>query len=227
MNDPFDSPWKRWERFVFEYLVEIFTFSGLALLLLLLFLPGYEKSRARARLAESYQNLELLVEALHLYTCDHPASRVFPPDPNSYEPGFFLCPIRDNDPTLLYFLTTPAPYLDRIPSDPFMDRVSGKRKNSSAAVLHWVKIAGSSLDSPTDYVHIAWGALSVGPSLNLPPQYSIRALRLVPYESILLRQNLYAPTNGLRSLGLLYHDTLGNVSRLDESIEKPKGGRPL
>lgn len=214
-NDPFVTVWKRLERFIFEYLVEICLFSGLALLLILSILPRYEQSRLKTHVAEVCSNLNHLVDALQLYITENPKSKVFPP--KNLEPGYFLCPIRDNTPFSLRFLTTPSSYLEKIPTDPFLKKASQEKQDQTPVVLHWVKIAGPSLDKPTDYLHIAWGALSIGPSLRLPPQYNLRVLRLVPYEVHPLTQNFYSPTNGLRSLGLLYHDSLGNSSKLKPS----------
>lgn len=216
MKDPFVSLRNRIECFLFEYLVEICLFSGLLLLLVLAFVPKFERSQIRSHLIETYRNMQNIVEALQVYTNDYPHHRYFTPTRDSYTPGYFLCPLQDNAIGSLTFLTTPIPYINRVPVDPFLKQATGNRRDQTSVVLRWMKAAGPRLDDPTEYIHIGWGSLSVGPALDFPPQYQLRVLRLIPYESAPLRQNLYHPSNGLRSMGILYYDTFGNQTKIKD-----------
>ncbi len=203
---------KKVERFFFEYVVEISVFTGLFLLLLMVLYPTYEGKVVKSQITQSYKQIHSLVEALQIYSLENPDSRAFPPASDGLMPGIFLCPIRENDNQTLQFLTTPQAYLESVPADPFISQTTQADSIQTPVVLHWVKIAGRSLDNATDYNHVAWGALSVGPSLHLPHRYDISVFRLVPYEVGPLYRSLYNPTNGLHSMGFIYRDTMGNAS---------------
>lgn len=194
-------------RFFFKHLVELFIFSGLLLLMTALMTGWYVQMRDRQQIVYSYSNLKSLVDALQLYSFDNPDSQVFPPVDYTGQ-GVVLCPVRENNIKGLSFLTTPTSYIHSLPHDPFMKQSMGKNYDAPA-VLHWVKQNGN-----TPFTHIGWGAMSVGPALMLPPQYSIQALQEIPFSTAPLHWNLFDASNGLRSLGILYHDSLGNSNAL-------------
>ena len=203
-----------WKQFVFQHVAEVLIFSGLLLLLSVLIVPQYERSRLRGQVARSYHNFSSLIEALQIYSSDHPDNRVFPPDPERPERGIVFCPVRSTYPETLAFLTTPAPLLKQIPVDPFMTAAVRSSYDQTPVILHWVKMVESSEHAPNGYLHVAWGAMNFGPTLELPPQYDVTVFRRVPFEIRPLRMNLYSPSNGLYSLGILYRDSLGNTTRL-------------
>ncbi len=212
MEESGNSIRERIERFAFKHLVEVLIFSGLLLLLIVLFIPNYDKRHQVTDIVLSYQRITSLVEALQIYIHENPDHPVFPPNPDRLFPGVVLCPIRSNTPANLSFLTTPVAFLEHVPIDPFISQVDQKSRELPPVVLHWVQT--STEKNKKDYLHVAWGGLSVGPALELPPQYDITVLRKVPYETGPLRNNLYHPSNGLRSLGIIYHDSLGNSTQL-------------
>ncbi|RJP25387.1 MAG: hypothetical protein C4527_17105 [Candidatus Omnitrophota bacterium] len=214
MDDSGRTNRERIERFVFKHVAEILIFSGLFLLIIVLFIPKYDQKSHVAKLVHSYHGLKTLVEALRIYSHDHLDNHAFPPDPDYLIPGILLCPIRSNTPANLTFLTTPVSFLSHVPIDPFLSEVDKHQRDLTPVVLHWVQTSHDTEKHPKGYFHIAWGALSVGPALELPPQYDITVLRRVPYESWPLRNNLFDPTNGLKSMGILYHDSLGNSTKL-------------
>ncbi len=211
------TPVRSWlSSLVFKHLVEILVFSGLLLLLAVTFIPGYEKGREKSQIAVSYQTIQSLVNALQIYQFDNPESRIFPPDFETLYPGIGLCPIQDTEPERLVFLTKPDALLKEPPIDPFMTQVVEPKRSQAPVTLHWVKPTRFTSELAEDYEHVAWGALSVGPSLQLPPQYDITVLRKVPYETKPLRSNLFDPTNGAKSMGLIYYDSLGNTTKIKE-----------
>ncbi|MBN2327039.1 MAG: hypothetical protein JXR73_07780 [Candidatus Omnitrophica bacterium] len=216
MMDPFEPKKKSLQEFVFCHLAEVLLFSGLILLLITVTAPMYERSRLRSQLALSYQNLNELVEALLVYSYEQPESEIFPPRLDALLPGINLCPIVDPVPRNMVFLTTPAAYLDEIPYDPFLSRIVEHTESLTPFVTHWVKAGSASSLMAPEYSNIAWGAFSIGPAVKLPPQYSITVLRRTPYENASLRKNLYDPSNGLTSIGLIYYDSLGNKTSIDD-----------
>ncbi len=216
MKDPFDPQRNTIREFLFRHVVEVLLLSGLILLFLTATVPIYERSRGRSQIAGAYANLHQLVEALLVYAHEQPKNQMFPPDQGMLLPGINLCPIIDPAPQNLTFLTTPTAYLPSLPYDPFLSQVIQKPNSLTPFVTHWVKSGNESSLMVEEYSTIGWGAFSIGPSLKLPPQYSITVLRRVPYESYPLRRNLYNPSNGLNSLGLIYYDSLGNRSPLHD-----------
>lgn len=210
MKDPFDSNQSSFKELIFRHLAEVLMLSGLILLLLTAIAPVYERSLMRAKISTSYHTLHDLVEALQVYSHEQPNNAIFPPDMSMLLPGANLCPIPDPAPAALRFLTTPTAYLSKIPYDPFTSQILERPDSLTPFVAHWVKSGDEhSLLAPV-FSNIGWGAFSIGPSLALPPQYSITVLRRVPYENSSLRVNLFSPSNGLTSLGLVYKDSLGN-----------------
>ncbi len=214
MENRTESTRKQIERLAFKHLAEIFIFSGILLLLIVLLIPKFEQKTHVTKIAQSYQGLSSLVKALQIYTVEHPNNDRFPPDPELLFPGIILCPIRSNTPANLAFLTSPVSFIEQPPIDPFMSAVDERKRDLTPIVLHWVKTSKEIEQYPNGYSHIAWGALSVGPSLELPPQYDITVLRRVPYESWPLRANLFDPSNGMESIGIIYKDNLGNTTKL-------------
>lgn len=210
MNDPFDPKRSPLKELIFRHMAEVLMLSGLILLLMTAIAPVYERSVLRAKVASSYHNLNDLVEALQVYSHEQPASRIFPPDMEMLLPGINLCPIPEPAPGNLLFLTTPTAYLAKVPFDPFTSQILQKSDALTPFVTHWVKAGNEHSLMASEYSNIGWGAFSIGPSLSLPPQYSITILRRVPYENGSLRANLFSPSNGLTSLGLVYKDSLGN-----------------
>lgn len=194
-------------RFFFKYLAEWFIFSGLLMLFAALVTGWYVRMSDRQQIVSAYFNLKTLVDALQLYSFENPLSQVFSPVNNAGQ-GIVLCPVRDNNIKGLAFLTTPIAYLSPLPEDPFMELSMGQLFEAPA-VLHWVKQEGNE-----PFTHIGWGAMSVGPALMLPPQYSIHVLQEIPFSTAMLQRNLFDVSNGLRSLGILYHDSLGNSNAL-------------
>ncbi len=194
-------------RFFFKHLSELFILSGLLLLLAVAAAGWYTQWINRSQITHAHINLKTLVDALQIYSYDHPYANVFPPE-NAAKQGIVLAPVRDNNLNGLAFLTTPTAYVSALPVDPFMKQSMGK-EYKAPAVLHWVKN-----EENNPFTHIAWGAMSIGPALHLPPQYSIRVLDEVPYSAVPLNRNLFNPSNGLHSLGILYHDSLGNSNSL-------------
>ncbi len=119
--------------------------------------------------------------------------------------------------------------MGEIPIDPYVSGVVDGTTRQTSIVLHWTRTRESWEPKDIDYDHVAWGALSLGPSMQLPPQYEITALRRVPYNEDQLLQNLYDPSNGTHSLGLLYCDTMGNRSRVkkDKATEESTLEQPF
>lgn len=200
---------KQIDQFLFSYLSEILTLSGLCLLLIVSVYPWYERGQIRLMIASSFQNLDAVVEALLVYSSEHPKTGVFPPGLYSDQEGIALCPLVKPSIQGLSFLTTPTAYLNSVPIDPFLSEIFSDPDVVPPFVLHWIK-RQSNTDQP--YTHLAWGSFSIGPSLDLPPQYSFPIFKAVLYESKYLRMNLYHPSNGLHSIGLIYNDSLGNHS---------------
>jgi hypothetical protein len=194
-------------RFILKHLIELCIFSGLLMLLVAALAGWYVHMREMQNITYSHTNLKSLVDALQLYSFENPDSKVFPPAIDNQD-GIVLCPVRDNNLHGLSFLTTPSAYIKTIPPDPFMEQSMGK-SFEAPAVLHWVKSNG---DEP--FTHVGWGAMSVGPALQLPPQYSIHVLREIPFSASKLNYNLFDTSNGLTSVGILYHDSLGNSNSL-------------
>lgn len=194
-------------RFLLKHLIELCIFSGLVMLLGVALTGWYMHMREMQQITYSHSNLKTLVDALQLYSFENPGATVFPPTNNNQQ-GIVLCPVRDNNLNGLAFLTTPTAYLHSLPPDPFMERSMGESFDAPA-VLHWVK-----RDRKKSLIHIGWGAMSVGPALRLPPQYSIHVLQEIPNSTKKLHHNLFNVSNGLRSVGILYHDSLGNSNRL-------------
>ncbi|MGC9326788.1 MAG: hypothetical protein ACP5I1_04065 [Candidatus Hinthialibacter sp.] len=216
MMDPFEPKKKSFQEFVFCHLAEVLLFSGLLLLLITVTAPIYERSRLRSQLTLSYQNLNELVEALLIYSYEQPGSGIFPPRLEALLPGINLCPILDPIPRNMVFLTTPTAYLEGIPYDPFLSRIVEDSKSLTPFVTHWVKAGNASSLMAAEYSNIAWGAFSIGPAVKLPPQYSITVLRRTPYENFSLRNNLYDASNGLTSIGLVYYDSFGNKTAIQD-----------
>lgn len=200
------------ERFVFVHLVELLTFGGLAILLFVAGMAWYDRSSSTSEAVQALKTLKSMVTALELYSFENPGARVFPPalgeQPSNGD--IVLCPVRENNQAGLGFLTTPAPYLGAIPADPFMSRATGRNGHPPVA-LRWVR---GEAGGDNGHRHIGWGAMNVGPALELPPMYDITVLQQVPYFAKPLRENLYDPTNGMNSYGILYHDSLGNHNSL-------------
>lgn len=199
-----------------------FRMFGECLLLVCLIFLLYSQTRIlreeyalRHTLAHTLLDLQRVVQALEIYTEYHPTHRRFPPGPFLDLPGIELCPLKPPKPMLLSFLTTPVPYLKSVPIDPYVTQVD-KGIPSTAVVLHWVQAHHVWDEEFFPYRHIGWGALSPGPSLRLPPNYEISILRRVPYETQPLQSILYHPSNGLRSVGILYYDTMGNRNELEQ-----------
>lgn len=210
MKVSFESKRNSFKELIFRHVAEVLMLSGLILLLLTVTVPVYERSVLRAKVASSYHTLNDLVEALQVYSHEQPASKVFPPDMQMLIPGINLCPIPEPQPDNLRFLTTPTAYLTKIPYDPFTSQILQQPDTLTPFVTHWVKAGNEHSLMAPEFSNIGWGAFSIGPSLALPPQYSITVLRRVPYENSSLRANLFSPSNGLTSLGLVYKDSLGN-----------------
>lgn len=194
-------------RFVVKNSIELCIFSGLMLLLVASFAAWYSHMSEMQRITNTQTNLKSLVDALQLYSFENPQSTVFPPTKNDQQ-GIILCPVKENNLKGLTFLTTPTSYLNTISPDPFMKLSMGKTFDAPA-VLHWVKQNGKE-----PVTHIGWGAMSIGPALQLPPQYSVNVLREIPYSTSKLHNNLFDTSNGLHSVGVLYHDSLGNSNQL-------------
>lgn len=160
------------------------------------------------------RDLQRIVYSLDKYTEQHPAHLRFPPGPFLDLPGAELCPIQNPHLSSLVFLTTPIAYMKSVPIDSFVSQMD-QGQPRTAVVLHWVKAYHKWEESFFPYRHIGWGALSPGPSLSLPPNYEISMLRRVPYEIQSLQSMLYHPSNGLRSVGILYYDTMGNHNEFE------------
>lgn len=194
-------------RFLIKHLIELCIFTGLVMLLGAALTGWYMHMRDLQQITHTHTNLKTLVDALQLYSFENPNSTIFPPTTGGQQ-GIVLCPVPDNNRKGLSFLTTPTAYLSTIPQDPFMGQSMGKSFDAPA-VLHWVKKV-----EKQPFTHIGWGAMSVGPGLILPPQYSIHVLREVPFSTVKLNQNIFDTSNGLKSVGILYHDSLGNSNHL-------------
>ena len=205
--------WNRLERFLFVHFAEMLILSGVTILLFVMGSAIYDRSRLSSSITRTYSHMVELVNALQIYSLENPQSRVFAPDMSRVDPGVVLAPIRENNLHGLSFLTTPIAFLESIPDDPFMSRAMVGANQTSVA-LHWVRMVMDEQQRDWSINSIGWGAMSVGPSLRLPPQYDVTVLREVPYETAALRGNLYHPSNGLASVGILYHDSLGNRTRL-------------
>lgn len=195
------------ELTLFRRRIEIIISFVIIIILCVSLVPQYQTGKKRSQLTDSYLGLKTLVDALRLYSTDRPDNRAFPPDVEWLIPGIVLCPLHEPDPDRLYFLTNPTAYLRAIPNDPFITEVM-KKENRTPIILHWVKSDYQS----TRYTHTAWGALSVGPSLAVPPDYDLSVLRRTPYETRPLRFNLFDPSNGTQSAGFLYFDSFGNAT---------------
>lgn len=205
------SGWQSKVQSFLAHLVESLLFSGILLLLILVFYPQYERLHQRRELADSTQNLHNLVEALLIYTSDQPGHRAFPPSPYRVNTGIALCPILPPEPCHLAFLTTPVPYMPRLVKDPYLTRMAGDIPQTPF-ILHWIKTGSLSLMNREDYIHLGWGAFTVGPSLALPAAYDVSIFQWVPYDTRPLRFYYFNPSNGLVSLGFVYWDSLGNTS---------------
>ncbi len=216
MDESNKHKWKATEQFLFKHLVEVLILSGVLLLLLTAVAPFYQKSLIRSKVSSSYENLNELVEALMLYSHEQPVNQVFPPTQSTLSPGISLCPIIDPYPENLSFLTTPVSYLANVPCDPFVSEVLDSSEFLTPFVVHWIRSGNDHSLRALGYSNIGWGAFSIGPALDLPPQYTITILRRVPYENGSLSRNLYNPSNGMNSVGLIYYDSLGNRSALSE-----------
>lgn len=188
-------------------IIELCIFSGLMMLLVAILAGWYVRMNEKQQITNTHTNLKSLVDALQLYSFENPQSTVFPPDHND-QPGIVLCPVPENNRNGLSFLTTPTAYLSTVPQDPFMGQSMGKSFDAPA-VLHWVK-----KEEKKPFTHIGWGAMSVGPAMILPPQYSVHVLREVPFSTAKLNHNIFDTSNGLKSVGILYHDSLGNSNHL-------------
>lgn len=202
----------RWDRRnkdrMLAWVAEMCIASGLMVLIFLVVFTNYERITLRGKIETSYAGMKVLLEALELYSIDNPSSPVFPPDLSFEMAGIVLCPIPDPSISLLHFLTTPVSYLERTRHDPFMTKVYGGDEAKSAGVIHWV-FRPKDETGTKEYRHFGWGVFSIGPSLRLPPAYTA-IFQSVPYQTLALEKYCYHPSNGLRSPGLLYMDSLGN-----------------
>ena len=97
-------------------------------------------------------------------------------------------------PGFLRFLTTPVAYLESIPRDPYTSSTLKSPYDTTPIILR-CKVPPFWEDKPLE--HDGWAAFSIGPSMQIPPEYEISALRRVPYESHNLSKFLYDPSNGL------------------------------
>lgn len=191
---------------------EILVSSGIAMLLFVVVFSNYQRIMLKNEIASSYTGMTELMHALELYSVDNPESYVFPPDPSLSQVGVVLSPIQEPTFAFLNFLTTPVAFLKKMPVDPFMTQAYGGNEDKSAGVIHWIYRAEELEPKNSPYRHIGWGIFSIGPSLRLPPAYT-SIFKNVPYQTYSLESHYYQPTNGLRSPGILYMDSLGNSSK--------------
>ncbi len=218
-DDPFSAheihrpSWKHTMQSFYARTVEILLVSGILVLLILVFYPSFERFQLRSQLADSQKNLHAIIEALLIYSSDHPGHRAFPPNPSRMGPGIALCPILPPEPGTLAFLTSPVPYLPSMVQDPFLTRMA-EDAAQTPFILHWIKSGTIPITNPNPFIHLGWGAFTVGPSLALPAAYNIAIFQWVPYDIRPLRHLYFNPTNGLHSGGFIYSDSLGNSSPL-------------
>ncbi|MFB3785453.1 MAG: hypothetical protein ACE15F_03695 [bacterium] len=205
--------WKHRVQNCFARTVEILLVSGVLLLSILVFYPSFERCQLRSQLTDSRKNLQNIVEALLIYSSDHPGHRAFPPKSTPMNPGIALCPILPPEPGNLAFLTSPVPYLPTMVRDPFLTRMA-EDSIQTPFILHWIKSGAISIANRDSFIHLGWGAFTVGPSLALPASYDIAIFQWVPYDIRPLRYIYFNPTNGLHSGGFVYTDSLGNSSPL-------------
>jgi hypothetical protein len=200
------------DRSIYHHVSELFVYSGLVLIFVTLVITGYERYTQRSRIAQSLTGISHIVDALQIYTIDHPHSDIQPLRKTKRSAGIFLSPVH-NQQQHFAFLTTPHPYLASIPIDPFMHSI--EKTDPHAISLHWVRVKQQDEDKYV-HSHIAWGAFSVGPALALPDHYQIDYLQNVPLRAKPLRQIFFSPSNGLASYGILYKDSLGNYTDIVE-----------
>ncbi|MGI6458236.1 MAG: hypothetical protein ACOX5R_21825 [bacterium] len=194
--------------------LEILVVCALLILFRIVFIQEYKPFKKWLEITRVHQQLTELVNALQKYTIDHPDHSHFPPGPMLQMPGIALTPLQDPHPGFLRFLTTPVAYLESIPRDPYTSSTLKSPYDTTPIILRWVKSRYLWEDKPSSFEHDGWAAFSIGPSMQIPPEYEISALRRVPYESHNLSKFLYDPSNGLDSSGFLYYDTYGNSNNL-------------
>ncbi|MBD3268193.1 hypothetical protein GF373_16130 [bacterium] len=203
---------KRYHHRFINHLFEVFLLSGIILLFVALLYSGFERMWIRSHVVEAYSGLHSILSSLQAYSVENPSSEVFPPAKDRVLGGIVLCPLKETQPAMLHFLTTPVSYIETIPSDPFISQAVEEDRPQTPLILHWVRL-GSSIEP---YRHIAWGGFSIGPALVLPPTYQLDNFRKVTESTAALRRTYYNPSNGLRSLGILYQDSMGNTSEVNE-----------
>ena len=195
-------------------LIELLIVIAIVLILIAIALPNFLEAQTRAKVTRAEAEMRGVATALESYRSDYPR---YPPQAAYERTAFTLFAVPANVFSLMA-LTTPVPYLDRLPLDPFAAREDTLKNGSTGGVInlnpadraHGLTYFYWSQDSLRHNLQretadqmkrhgINYALLSVGPDLDLD------TINLNPADMRQLRINAtewaYSPTNGTRSSG--------------------------
>ena len=155
--------------------------------------PTFERFQLRSLLADSQKNLHDIIEALLIYSGDHPGRRLFRRiPPGAWHRPVPVLPARAghagvSDP--------PVPYLSSMIQDPFLTRMA---EDAAPGPFHSAldQIRAIPIVNPNSFIHLGWGRYR-GASLACPPLTTSPSFNGAVHPP--LRHMYFNPTNGLHS----------------------------
>ncbi len=168
-------------------LIELLIVVAIIGILAAIAVPNFVDAQIRAKVSRVKSDVRALAQAHEMYYLDN---NTYPPES---EDNIFTGH-RTRSESGLFFLTSPIPYMNSLPHDPFQDTTQRRFEGTNAAYETGVFTKNKK--------NISFNIFSQGPDLSENGLYS--GGPFIGPQRNNGQGNTYAPTNGIKSLGDIY-----------------------